>query len=143
MFFGGIVNNKESFYSLSIRLVQQYKNSPFPKAFAFKLGSIAGIQHSLPLLEEVGVVQGSEHLPQVPAETIVYRVRCYTSWIQQMVKVIVPVEKNICNMNSCVQTKSEILLPFSSSPSPFSNYYANCVDLSFLYIYMYFIFFFF
>lgn len=87
-------------YSLRIGLMQQYKNSPLPKTFAFELGSVAHVQHPLTLLEQMGIVQGSEHFPQVPTETIVQRVRRYTPGIEQLVEIVVPVGKNICKINS-------------------------------------------
>lgn len=70
--------------------MQHHKHSPLPQAFTLQLGSIAGIQHALPLPAQVAVVEGTEHLPQVPAEAIVCRVRCYAPGIQQLVQVIVP-----------------------------------------------------
>ena len=80
--------------------MQQYKDNPFPKAFALQLGGVAGVEHALTLLEEMGVIQGPEHLPRVPAEAIVQRVRRYAPEIEQLVKIIVPVGKEICNRKS-------------------------------------------
>lgn len=74
--------------------MQQYKDGPLPKAFALKLGGVAGVQHALAGLAQVGVVQGPEHVPQVPAQTIVQGVGRYAPGVEQLVKMIVPAGKS-------------------------------------------------
>lgn len=75
-------------HSRRVRLVQHDEHSPFPQPLTLQLGSIAGIQHPPALLGQVGIVQGSEHLPQVPAEAEIQWVRGDTPGIQQLVELI-------------------------------------------------------
>lgn len=69
--------------------VQQDEHGHVPQAGALQLRGVAGVEESLPLGAQVGVVQGLQDAPQVPAQAVVQALPGDRQRVQQLLQAVV------------------------------------------------------
>lgn len=69
--------------------VQQDEHGHVPQAGALQLRGVAGVEESLPLGAQVGVVQRLQDTPQVPAQTVIQTFPGDRQGVQQLLQAVV------------------------------------------------------